>query len=188
MPIVNAIKKYGADYFIIEELARFYTKEEAIAYEIKCIAELKPHYNVHAGGTGGARFAEENGMFGIHHTDEWKASRSVNMMGANNHMFGKTHTDEVKLVLSNLKKGSVPWNKGKISVYTEEALNKMRKPKSEDHKKALRKKYVVTSNNQTTTVLNAKEYCEQNNLNYIVFTQSAKKNKPYKGLKIKVVA
>ena len=43
-------------------------------------------------------------------------------------MYNKTHTDDVKKILSNLKIGHVPWNKGKSGIYSDETIAKFKKP------------------------------------------------------------
>lgn len=44
------------------------------------------------------------------------------------------HTLEFRQRLSVLMKGKPAWNKGKVGIYSEATLQKMRKPKSEEHK------------------------------------------------------
>lgn len=48
------------------------------------------------------------------------------MHGKISPMKGQTHTKETKEKISKKCKGRVPWNKGKIGVYSEESLKKMR--------------------------------------------------------------
>lgn len=50
--------------------------------------------------------------------------------------------------------------------------------------KIKRKTYLINDN---IVVENAKEYCKENNLNYIVFTQAAKYNRIWNGLRIEVI-
>lgn len=66
---------------------------------------------------------------GKFHSDETKYKMSINRAGKNHPMFGKNHTSETKRKISDAKKGQIPWNKGKIGVYSEETLNKMRGPR-----------------------------------------------------------
>lgn len=40
---------------------------------------------------------------------------------------GKHHTEETKQKLSKISKGCTPWNKGKINIFSEESLEKIRK-------------------------------------------------------------
>ena len=51
--LYRAIRKYGKDAFKVEELEFFLTRQEAEAFEVACIKELTPDYNLTAGGTGG---------------------------------------------------------------------------------------------------------------------------------------
>lgn len=184
MPIVNAIKKYGEENFKIELIEEHETKHEAVKREIDIIAELSPQYNVHVGGTGGPRFGDQNGMFGKKHSKEWRENKSIDMTGSNNHMYGKKHSEESIHKMRQSRLGKEPWNKGKKGVYSRNTLSKMSKPKTEEHKNKLRKKYIVNGE----LIANAKEFCLHNNYNYIMFTQSAKHNKPYKNLVITVAA
>ncbi len=48
----KAIRKYGADAFEFSVLEEFSSHKEALAAEMRYIAELKPEYNVAAGGLG----------------------------------------------------------------------------------------------------------------------------------------
>lgn len=50
---------------------------------------------------------------------------------------------------------------------------------------SLRNTYLI---NDLLVIHNAKEYCKNNNLNYISFTQAAKRGRLYRGLKIEVIA
>ena len=166
MPIVLAIKKYGIDNFIIELLYEFDNKNDAVGCEIRLIEELKPNYNVHFGGTGGPMYGPMNGMYGKKHTDKWLKNKSESMFGKNNPMFNKTHTDEVKKLLSNLKLGHTPWNKGKSGVYSDETIAKFKKPKTEEHKNKLKKQYTfISPTGEKVSVFGLTEFCEKNNLN-----------------------
>lgn len=73
--------------------------------------------------------------------DETKQKISLKVSGENHHMYGKHHTRESIEKMSAAKKGkrsspktefrkgTVPWNKGKTGVYSEETLAKMAKAK-----------------------------------------------------------
>ena len=58
-------------------------------------------------------------------------------MKTNNHFKGKTHTEESLQKMREAKKDSIPWNKGKTGIYSEETLKKMRawNPSEETRKK-----------------------------------------------------
>lgn len=185
MPIVSAIKKYGTDNFIIELLYEFDNKLEATNCEIRLIEELKPDYNIHRGGTGGPMYGPMNGMYGKKHTDEWLKNKSKNMMRENNPMWKKTHTTDVKKVLSELKIGHTPWNKGKTCVYSDETITKWKKPKTQEHKNKLKKQYIFISPiGEKVSVFGLTEFCEKNNLNKGAMSEvwSGKRN-VYKGWK-----
>jgi hypothetical protein len=67
-----------------------------------------------------------------------KRRRSMpNQSGENNPFYGKSHKTETKAAISAKKKGSVAPNKG--ATHTDEALQKMRKPRSEEGKTNMRK-------------------------------------------------
>jgi len=166
MPIVLAIKKYGVENFLIELLFEFNDKNSATDCEIRLIEELKPDYNVHFGGTGGPMYGPMNGMYGKKHTEKWLKEKSKSMSGQNNPMFNKTHTDEVKKLLSDLKKGNIPWNKNKKGIYSKEVIEKLKKPKSEEHKNKLKKHYTfISPNGEKISFFGLTEFCEKNGLN-----------------------
>lgn len=175
MVISRAIKKYGINNFKIELMHEFDAKFDATQKEIELIEQLKPVYNVHQGGTGGAMHGQLNGMAGKEHTDEWKLNKSLQMTGENNPMFGKSHNTKTRQKISDSKKGMHSHLKG--SKLTELHKDKLRQPKSEEHKQKLRFTYFVDD----VIVYNAKQYCIEQCYNYIRFTQAAKKGKPYKG-------
>jgi len=183
MPIVSAIKKYGAENFNIELLYEFNNKKNAVECEIRLIEELNPNYNIHSGGTGGPMYGPMNGMYGKKHTNQWLKNKSENMLGEKNPMFNKTHTDEVKKILSKLKIGNTPWNKGKTDVYSKNTLDKLRKPKTEEHKNKLKKQYTfISPAGEKISVFGLTEFCEKNNLNKGAMSEvwSGKRN-VYKG-------
>ena len=105
-------------------------------------------------------------MYGKKHTEEWLKNKSDSMLGEKNPMYGKTHTDKVKKVLSDLKKGHIPWNKNKSGIYSKETIEKMKKPKTEEHKNKLKKQYTFTSpTGEIVSVFGLTEFCTNNNLN-----------------------
>lgn len=181
MVINHAIQKYGIANFEVSLLHECDDKNEAIKKEILLIATLKPQYNVHIGGTGGPMYGPMNGMYGKEHTLDWKKNKSKSVSGQNNPMYGKNHTDETKRKISKSKSGTSPSNKG-VPMSLEQR-KKLSIPKTEEHKQKLRLKYEVDG----VIVENAKQFCLDHNHNYIRFTQSARKNKPYKGMNIKII-
>jgi intein/homing endonuclease len=60
-----------------------------------------------------------------------------NFKGGKNPFYGRKHSDESKRKISLSHKGQIPWNKGKVGVYSEETLLKMKRPKSVEHKRRL---------------------------------------------------
>ena len=110
-----------------------------------------------------------------------KKKRSIDMIGENNPMFGKKHSEETRSKISEASKGRPAHNKGKPM--SEEQKIKMRAPKSEEHKQALRKTYVVDGK----VIKNAKQFCISSGYNYSCFTQAAKHKKMYKGMTIEVL-
>jgi len=183
MPIVMAIKKYGSENFEISLLSKFETKEEAVLFEILMIEELRPDYNIHSGGTGGPMYGSMNGMFGKKHSDEWKNNKSKSMLGDNNPMYNKTHSDIVKKLLSEIKIGHTPWNKGKIGVYSNEVIEKLKKPKTEEHKNKLKKEYkFISPEGRCFIVFGLTEFCKENGLNKGAMSEVySGKRKSYKG-------
>src|SRR4051812_24608621 len=49
-PLYCAIRKYGADSFIVEELQNRLTRAEALSLEVTLIAAERPRYNLSPGG------------------------------------------------------------------------------------------------------------------------------------------
>jgi hypothetical protein len=125
---------------------------------------------------------ENNPMFNKTHSDELKMKWSTDRSGSGNPMYGENHTTETRQLISDTRKSRIasgdisPWNKG--VAMTEEQKQKLRKPRTDAQKQNMRTIYLVNGD----VVYNAKQYCLDNNLNYICFTQAAKKGKPYRGL------
>jgi hypothetical protein len=120
-----------------------------------------------------------NPMYGKSHSKEWIDRKKIAMTGEGNPMYGKAHSDETKKKMSQKAIGRASPNKGKKM--TESQKERMRKPKTESHKKKLRNTYIV---NNEEIVYNAKEYCEVKGYSYVLFTQAAKKRKLYKGMSV----
>lgn len=129
------------------------------------------------------RLKEHNPWKGQHHTEETKQHMSDMRRGENNGMYGKTHTTESRKSISDKRKqafadGTLVATKTPLS---DEQKEKMRIGRSkESSKQKLRNIYEVNG----VIVDNAQQYCSENNLNYIRFTQSAKHNIPYNDLTI----
>lgn len=57
--------------------------------------------------------------------DKKRKGRQAILNAELNGFYGKTHTDEMKQHLSQVRKGRIPWNKGRI--YSDEERQKMKK-------------------------------------------------------------
>lgn len=166
MIIVSAIKKYGHENFLIEEISSFNTKDEATEFEIEMIAKYHPEYNIHPGGMGGAMFGAMNPMYGKTHSEEWKECKSISMKGDKNPMYGRTHTAETKALLSEMKSGTIPWNKNKKNIYSKETLAKMSLPKPKEHKEKLSRTYTfINPKNEVVCFTGLLSFCKENDLN-----------------------
>lgn len=66
---------------------------------------------------------ENNGMYGKtnRHTEKTREKMRKSHTGKKR----APHTDETRLKISKINKGQIPWNKGKIGVYTIESIKKM---------------------------------------------------------------
>jgi hypothetical protein len=53
-----------------------------------------------------------------------------NFKGRKNLFYGRKHSDESKRKISLSHRGQIPWNKGKVGVYSKETLLKMKRPRS----------------------------------------------------------
>ena len=119
----NAIRKYGPDVFIKEVLEET-TKEIMHDREKYWISELKPDYNMTAGGEGTLGLSgEKNGMygrcgnknhrFGIPHTAETKRKISESQSGENSPNYGKKLPPETRIKMSESRRGEKHYNYGK---------------------------------------------------------------------------
>jgi group I intron endonuclease len=114
--------KYGVDNFklFILEICLPEKLEEREKFWIKELKAFEPEYgyNLTAGGNEDRKIREEVKI---------KIKKNIkNRVGKNNSFFGKRHSEESKQIMSEKKKGIIPWNKGKILP-----------PISEYHKKRL---------------------------------------------------
>jgi len=123
----NAINKYGIENFCFEIL-ELCSKEEVRKKEGFYITKLKPHYNIDLVLETGVREVSEETRLKIGIKSAEKFIKNP----------------ELKLKLFNSRKEKPVWNKGKVNIYSEETLEKMREKAknriySEGHKKALLK-------------------------------------------------
>lgn len=122
-------------------------------------------------------------MYGKNHSKDYKLYMSELMKGINNPMYGKKHTEESKLKIKNKKMGNIPWNKNKTGIYSEEILDRMRKPKTEEHKNKIKKSYIfVSPEGKKYSVFGLIEFCQQFNLNKGAMSEVwSEKRKTHKG-------
>lgn len=119
--IKKAVSKYGVEAFtkeIIEECEESVLNERE-KYWIEYFNTLDSSigYNIAIGGEGGNLGEIVNDII-----------RKNIPRGVDHHLYGKVNI---------YRKGKPSWNKGKQGVYSEETLQKMKGPKSEEHKKNL---------------------------------------------------
>jgi group I intron endonuclease len=95
----RAIRKYGKENFIIEEIEL--CENNLSDREMFWISQLNPHYNQTLGGDGG--------ILGYFHTEETKKLLSLNRKGKyvadKNPFYNQTHTKEQKEKWSKMRKG-----------------------------------------------------------------------------------
>lgn len=149
----SAYNKYGLNNFTMKILKYFYTYEDALKYEEDFVNDdlLKDPkcYNIKKGGNGGSHQGRINGQLGKPRSEETKSKISKSSKG-------KHHNEETKIKIGNSNKGKPPWNKGKkmslkarrnMSVaksnMSQETKQKMRKPKSEEHKKHIKENHWI---------------------------------------------
>lgn len=117
--LARALRKYGADKFVVEILSRHENEEEAYQEEVR---QIQAHastnklwgYNLTSGGEGvrglsdegrhrlrsfaRKRIGERNSFFGKHHTEEAKAriGAAPRPQGERHRMWGRHHTEATK--------------------------------------------------------------------------------------------
>ena len=95
----RAIRKYGKENFIIEEIEL--CEDNLGNREIFWISKLNPHYNQTLGGDGG--------MLGYSHTEKTRQllslKRKGKFLGEENPFYNQTHTEEQKEKWSKMRKG-----------------------------------------------------------------------------------
>lgn len=147
----NAVEKYGKENFDRYIVDYAFTSDELneLEYEytkVLDVVEDDSFYNlVYGGGTvTGLKFSPET----LSRLSELASGENnyfygKRYIGEQNPFYGRKHTLESRNKMSESHKGRKPWNKGRVGVYSEEALLKMRhsklgKPLSESHKNAIR--------------------------------------------------
>jgi len=146
--IGNALRKYGLQSFDISVIDSADTKEvlnEKERYWISFYKSEVPNgYNIIQGGS------YSTGFSGKRHTKEALQKIKVSSIGKNNGMYGKKHSEETRKKIGDAERGfkHSEESKAKMKVvhleryrknpekwnFSEEAKEKMRKPKSEKGK------------------------------------------------------
>jgi len=111
----QAITKYGAENFIIEQIDTADTHEELTQKEIDWIAKLTPQYNLTKGG---------DGTIGYKHSDDFREYRKTVMQGNTYHAM--PHTEESKKLISKKLKGNTN-KKGKTGAKLSDAFKERRR-------------------------------------------------------------
>lgn len=148
----QALDKYGKENFAREIVAYAHSADELNRLEEKYVKKYnavndRRYYNlVNGGGT----------VTGMKLSEEAKKKLSIRFSGKGNYFYGrrffkkdnsfygKKHSQKSKKQMSDSHKGEIPWNKGKVNVYSENTLEKMREAKlgkklSESHKANIRR-------------------------------------------------
>lgn len=137
--IIRSINKYGESNFTREIVQYFSNVKNAYSLERAIVTPellLDKHcLNLATGGHGG-------GVPGHKCSGETrqKMSHPHNVSDENREKLSKIGKSNTGRKPWNKGKTGVQqsWNKGKNGIYSEDALNKMRKPKTEEHKQKLR--------------------------------------------------
>lgn len=95
----RAIRKYGRDAFVWSILGRFENATQALAHEIKLVAELKPEYNSTRGGEYPPTPTAEN------------IEKLRRLHKGNKYRLGMTHDERTRSLLSTLAKKQRQWEK-----------------------------------------------------------------------------
>jgi len=106
--LYNAIRKYGADCFIIEPLVSVKTQEQLDAKEIELIATYESTdpligYNVSSGGRG-AGLGNKN-CLDCHPSEETRLKMSLAHKGHPGYWLGKNHSEATRHRMSVVRKG-----------------------------------------------------------------------------------
>lgn len=124
--------KYGESDLQFSILLRC-KREYLIVNEQIFIDSYKPYFNSrpNANSQLGFNHSEETKKklkeinTGKKYSEETCKKHSDAIKGENHPMFGKHHTEESKLKNKESHLGKIPWNKGKVNVYSEESKKRM---------------------------------------------------------------
>lgn len=130
--LYNAIKKYGANNFIIEQIDSSDNIDDLNNKEIKWILEynsLAPNgYNIREGGKSGGKFSEQGrenirkSLLGRPVSEKTRKLKSEQMSGENNPMYGKSPNwgkeckPETRKKISESQKGKIISEEQKIKL------------------------------------------------------------------------
>ena len=109
----RAIKKYGKNNFIVEEITTSFTQKDADELEVKYIQEydtIRNGYNIRLGGSRGKHSEETKqkmsvAAMGRRHSDDSKRKMSLAKIGKNHPNFGKSLSSKTKQNISKANKG-----------------------------------------------------------------------------------
>ena len=109
--------KYGIDDLVFS-VVEFCKKEELLLKEQVYLDSLNCEFNT-------CKIA--GSCYGIKKSEEFKRKISVLTSGENNPTYGLERTKEWRENISKANQGQKAWNKGKIKIYSEDTLLKMKK-------------------------------------------------------------
>ena len=152
----EAFCKYKLNDFNVVILEENLTKKQAAISECAYIQLYKTYdieygYNIEYGGFNSlmrasskekiskANSGTKNGMYNC---------------GENHPMYGKHHSYESKLKMSDSRKGNIPWNKGKVNIYSVETLLKISKA-HKGNKYNLGKKHAIKTKQEISAKISA---------------------------------
>lgn len=158
----EAVKKYGKHNFKRVDLVEFKTFEEALEWErIIITAEMIESpmcYNLKPGGAGGSLPWTNNRKIVSREKGSYKKSSEVKeklsvaalkrFEDTHGTFYGKTHTEESRKKMSGKRKGMPGANKGKKLKLSEERLEQLKAPKSEEVKKKISRSLCTLSEEQ----------------------------------------
>lgn len=169
----KAMRKYGWENFYICKLKTFFSKEEAIEYEIKFIKKYDSCYYGYNSTLGGEGTVGLKIKFSKLHR-----KRLRNAMLGNKRRLGHKHSENSKKKMSKTRKGmkhSIK-TKNKISLshkgkkFSKEHINNL----SISHVKCASKKWIVIlPNGNKKKIINLKRFANKENLNYGSFRNSS---------------
>lgn len=141
----EAVKKYGKESFIREDLIEFSTFKEALEWERLTITEELLQdvrcYNLKPGGAGGSLPWSEEKKKEVVEKGSYKKSNMTKEKISQAHkgkigsFSGKSHSEESKEKMSKIRKGKQGTFLGKS--HSEETKQKMKKPKTEEQKRKI---------------------------------------------------